>query len=284
MGAADLLALLIEYLTSALAQRERAGQPAPRAPGNLGQAPWRTAPAPTSWPSGGGSSSGGTSGGNAPTGSAAGSGATSGGTGGTSGAVPTAGGPSGLPPGQGLEGLRIQVIGDSLMVGAGGSTRGALEGAGAESVSVDAEVGRAITGSGDGKHMSPAEIRQTAEASGANVVVLELGSNHADYARFIPETMNELSKLQPPPTVVWVNTQTQRPAGAAYDASYYAQNAEINRVLAEEAARRPNLIVADWSQIAGGPGINAGDGLHLTAAGNDAMAKLILETIAGARP
>lgn len=188
-----------------------------------------------------------------------------------------------LPPGQNLEGLRIQVIGDSLSVGAQSKIQGALNSAGAANVSVDAQSGRSISANGAGNSLSPRQIRQRAEASGANVVVVELGSNHADYARFIPETMNELSRIQPPPLVVWVNTQTQRPQSSAYGQQYFDQNAEINRIIAGEAATRPNVVVADWASIAGGAGINGGDGLHLTAAGNDAMANLVLQTIAQSR-
>jgi hypothetical protein len=188
-----------------------------------------------------------------------------------------------LPPGQNLEGLKIQVLGDSLSVGAQSKMESALSGAGAAGVGVDAQSGRSISANGGGNSLSPAQIRERAEASGANVVVVELGSNHADYARFIPETMNELSKIQPPPLVVWVNTQTQRPANSQYGQQYYDQNASINEIIAREAANRPNVVIADWSAIAGGPGINGGDGLHLTQQGNDAMANLILQTIADAR-
>jgi hypothetical protein len=197
--------------------------------------------------------------------------------------APAPGAPPTRPGAPGVAGQRVLVLGDSLMVGARDATTRALEGAGAAGVTVDAQVGRAMNASGAGKHLSPAEIRQQVEASGATRVVIELGSNHADYARFVPETMNELAKLVPPPEVVWVNTQTQRPQGSAYPQSYYDQNARINEVLAREAARHPNLRIADWSSIAGRPGINAGDGLHLTAAGSRELAALILATLQGGR-
>lgn len=180
-----------------------------------------------------------------------------------------------------LDGMRIQVFGDSLMVGAQGATRQALLGAGASQVAIDAIGGRALSQSGAGKNLSPNEIRQQVQASGANVVVLELGSNHADYARLVPETMQALSTLRPPPKVVWVNTQTQKPAKSAYGDRYFQENARINQVIQEAAGRYPNLEVADWSALAGRPGINGGDGLHLTGRGNEAMAQLILETLRG---
>lgn len=180
-----------------------------------------------------------------------------------------------------LDGMRVQVFGDSLMVGAQNATRQALLGAGASQVAIDAIGGRALSRSGAGKNLSPNEIRQQVQASGANVVVLELGSNHADYARLVPETMQALSTLRPPPKVVWVNTQTQKPAKSAYGDRYFQENARINQVIQEAAARYPNLEVADWSALAGRPGINGGDGLHLTGRGNEAMAQLILEALRG---
>ncbi|MBK6685461.1 MAG: hypothetical protein IPG45_13400 [Deltaproteobacteria bacterium] len=178
-----------------------------------------------------------------------------------------------------LDGMRVQVFGDSLMVGAQTATRRALLDAGASQVAIDAIGGRALSQSGSGKNLSPNEIRQQVQASGANVVVLELGSNHADYARLVPETMQALSTLRPPPKVVWVNTQTQKPAKSAYGDRYFQENARINQVIQEAAARYPNLEVADWSALAGRPGINGGDGLHLTGRGNEVMAQLILESL-----
>ncbi len=258
LTAAALIGLLIDYLANDMHQRDNAQ---PRHVGQLPPQRFSGGATPTSWGSGGAPS-----GGSGPAPSA-----------------PTAAPAANLPPGEGLQGLDVQVIGDSLMVGAKGDTEAALRGAGADSVSIDAAGGRAINGSGSGHHVSPAEIRAMAEASGADVLVLELGSNHNDYERFVPETMDALATLNPPPTVVWVNTQTQRPGNSSYGQSYYDGNAAINDVIAREAAARPNMFVADWSSIAGGPGINGGDGLHLSGAGNDAMARLILDTIVAAR-
>lgn len=260
LTAAALIGLLIDYLASDMHRQDATP------PRHVGQLPNRSfsGGTPTSWSSG----------------------TPSGGGGGGPSAAPAAAPAApaaNLPPGEGLEGLNVQVIGDSLMVGAQGDTEAALRGAGAESVSIDAAGGRAINASGSDHHVSPAEIRAMAEASGADVLVLELGSNHNDYERFVPETMDALATLNPPPTVVWVNTQTQRPGNASYGQSYYDGNAAINDVIAREAAARPNMFVADWSAIAGGPGINGGDGLHLSGAGNDAMARLILDTIVAAR-
>ncbi|MEQ9499135.1 MAG: hypothetical protein RIT81_19795 [Deltaproteobacteria bacterium] len=253
LATAALVSLLIDYLSNDMHQQDAA----PRQAGQLPGASFANGPQPTSWGSGG-----------APAPTTA-----------PSAAPITA---SNLPPGQGLENLDVHVIGDSLMVGARGQTEAALRGAGAADVTIDAAGGRAINGSGAGHHVSPAEIRQMAEQSGADVLVLELGSNHNDYARFVPETMDQLATLNPPPTVVWVNTQTQRPNGASYGQSYYDGNAAINDVIAQQAARRPNMFVADWSQIAGA-NTDGGDGLHLSGAGNDAMAQLIRDTIAAAR-
>lgn len=266
LSAADMMAMLIDYLINHRPEETRSP---PRDLGRLRPSGSRAPVIRGSGPSWTGNPGGSFSSGSSPAPASTGSPAVT--------ATPE------LPPGEGLDGLKIKVIGDSLMEGAQGSTRDALTRAGAGSVDIDASGGRAINGSGAGHHMSPTEIRQEVEASGANVVVLELGSNHSNYAQLVPETMNELSKIEPPPQVVWVNTQTQRPSVSSYGQDYFDQNAAINQVLAAEAAKRPNMVIADWSQIAGQPGINAGDGLHLTSRGNDQMAKLILDSIASLR-
>lgn len=209
------------------------------------------------------------------------------GTGASANATPSGGATSSATttpaaPPVGIAGRRVQVFGDSLMVGAQGATREALLGAGAAQVSIDAIGGRALSKSGQGKHLSPEEIRRQVLASGAEVVVLELGSNHADYGRLIPATMEALSTLRPPPQVVWVNTQTRRPGRSSYGDAYYRENGQINAIIAQAAARYPNLRVADWANVAGGPGINGADGLHLTAKGNQAMAQVILQSLLGA--
>ena len=266
-SSADLVAMLIDYLTTKESEQRTRPQSfnSFRPSGNSGTPSIRSVG--NSWSGGGGGGGGG-------------GGSSSSGSTGTSTPVTTR---AQLPPGENLNGLKIQIIGDSLMEGAKGKTADALRGNGAASVDVDSSVGRSITSSGAGNNMSPAEIRQKVEQSGANVVVLELGTNPSDYARQIPETMNELSKIQPPPLVVWVNTQSQSSGHGSYGQDYFNGNAATNQILAEEAKKRPNMVIADWSSIGGGSGINAGDGLHLTDAGSQAMADLILQTIAGAR-
>ena len=48
--------------------------------------------------------------------------------------------------------------------------------------------------------------------------------------------------------------------------------------------RHPNVVVADWAAISGGPGFTYKDGLHLQPAGAAAMAQLVASAVAPLRP
>ena len=55
----------------------------------------------------------------------------------------------------------------------------------------------------------------------------------------------------------------------------------FNATLRAEAAKRPNVHVADWAPlVTATPGYTGADGLHHTSAGNTAFATLLTETIA----
>lgn len=182
--------------------------------------------------------------------------------------------------GAGLSGRRVLVLGDSLMVGAQGALRSRLQAAGAH-VEVDAASGRRLDAQGPGHHLSPQEIAARARASGANIVVLELGTNPGAYERLVPETMAALAGLRPAPRVVWVDTQARSSGKGSYGSDYFAGNARTNEAIARTAARYPNMTVAKWSAVAGHGSLHAGDGLHLSAAGNSALVDVIARTLGG---
>ena len=55
----------------------------------------------------------------------------------------------------------------------------------------------------------------------------------------------------------------------------------MNLQLVAATARWPNLVIADWSgRATPNPGLVYGDGLHLTPAGQAAMAELVAEQVA----
>jgi lysophospholipase L1-like esterase len=104
--------------------------------------------------------------------------------------------------------------------------------------------------------------------------VVELGTNdvtavgnNATAIRTLIETM--LDAIGPGHRIVWVNI---------HKGNQLAASATFNRVLAEIASERTDLVVADWAAIATTPGYLLSDGIHLTTAGQAAFASLITRT------
>jgi lysophospholipase L1-like esterase len=104
--------------------------------------------------------------------------------------------------------------------------------------------------------------------------VVELGTNdvaavgnNATAIRMQIEAM--LGAIGPGHRIVWVNI---------HRGDQLAASATFNRVLAEIASERTDLVVANWAAIATTPGYLLSDGIHLTTAGQTAFASLITRT------
>jgi lysophospholipase L1-like esterase len=150
--------------------------------------------------------------------------------------------------------LRLSMFGDSVMLGARDQLLGRFPDA---SVTVDAVENRSLLGA--------VSVLQAAAPLG-DVVVLDLGYNDADdpagFRQRIDAAMAVLSAV---PKVIWLNQR-----------EFKAGRAGMNAELAAATARYGNLDVVDWNaEVTAHPEDVYGDGIHLTPAGQSAMAGLV---------
>lgn len=151
---------------------------------------------------------------------------------------------------------RVLAIGDSVLLGAASQLTADLPG---REVVVDAEVSRS-TG-------TAAAVARTYDTDW-DVVVLFVGHNDgASPGVYQPPYRSMLDRFALVARVVVVTVHEVRP--------YYPG---VNAFLRAEAAARPNVRIADWNAAAG-PGTTASDGLHLTAAGRVALARLLADQV-----
>lgn len=169
-------------------------------------------------------------------------------------AAPLASPASAAPPPPGVD-PRIVVIGDSVILGARDAVIGRLAG---WQVTFEASVSLSTAG-------AVSVIDRHRGALGA-ITVIALGNNDGANPAILAARVDAVMGALPgAPVVVWVNLRTFRE---------WVPTA--NTVLAEAAARWPNLEIADWNAISNPrPDWVAGDGLHLGAAGAAAIAELV---------
>jgi len=162
------------------------------------------------------------------------------------------------PPPPGVD-PRVYVIGDSVMLGAHDALVAELAG---WSVTVWAEEGLSTLGA--------ASIVSASHAVIGDVVVVALGNNDAgDPTTFGQRIDGVMQAIGTVPRVIWVNLRNFASWVPAMDQQL---------VLAQ--SRWPNLQIADWNSVASpNPGFVYGDGLHLTPAGQTAMAQLVGQQI-----
>jgi lysophospholipase L1-like esterase len=152
-------------------------------------------------------------------------------------------------------GLRISVYGDSVLLGAAPALGAALAG---NDVSIDAREDVSLLGS--------LGALSAARPGIGDVVVLDLGYNDGpDPAAWQDRIDQALATLDGVPLVIWLGQ-------SAWTDGRTAMNAQL---VAAQAAH-PNLQVVDWAGVvAAHPEYVYGDGVHLTPAGQQAMADLV---------
>jgi lysophospholipase L1-like esterase len=148
----------------------------------------------------------------------------------------------------------MSMFGDSVMLGARDQLLGRFPDA---SVTVDAVENRSLLGA--------VSVLQAAQPLG-DVVVLDLGYNDADDpAGFRQRIDNAMAVLSAVPKVIWLNQR-----------EFKAGRAGMNAELVAATARYGNLDVVDWNaEVTAHPEDVYGDGIHLTPAGQNAMAGLV---------
>jgi hypothetical protein len=151
--------------------------------------------------------------------------------------------------------LRVSMYGDSVMLGARDQLLAQFAG---HDVSVDAVEDRSLLGS--------IGILRAAGPALGDVVVLDLGYNDGDDpATFRGRIDDAMSALTGVRRVLWLNQREWR-----------AGRAGMNAELVAAVSRYPNLEVLDWNaEVVAHPDAVYGDGIHLTPAGQSAMATLV---------
>lgn len=152
-----------------------------------------------------------------------------------------------LPP------LSVTMVGDSVLLGASPSILAVQP-----DYVIDAKVGRQLVQAGS--------VLDSLEAQGLlrQTVVMELGTNGAFSVEKGQELVNRLGNGR---TIYWV-TVYGRELGWQE-----ASNATIRQL----AAQNENVHIIDWSQaVSEHPEWLCGDGIHLSAAGRDAYANIVL--------
>lgn len=153
----------------------------------------------------------------------------------------------------------VYVVGDSVLLGAREELPAALPG---RTVVVDAVGSRRLPDAIGLLRTRRAEV-------GDGVVVIDLGNNHVPeegaFADHIDAAMQALDGVR---RVVWVTLAERWPS-----------RVELNAAIRDAPDRWPNAVVADWAPIAAADPALLDDGLHLTPAGAEALARLIAETV-----
>jgi hypothetical protein len=151
--------------------------------------------------------------------------------------------------------LRVSMIGDSVMLGAREQLLAQFAGL---PVTVDAVEDRSVLGA--------IGMFQSAGAALGDVVVLDLGYNDSDDPAVFRERIDgAMAALAGVKRVLWLNQHEFRPGRAG-----------MNAELSAAASRYPNLEVVDWNaEVAAHPEDVYGDAIHLTPAGQAAMASLV---------
>jgi GDSL-like lipase/acylhydrolase family protein len=167
----------------------------------------------------------------------------------------------------------VALVGDSLSFQATAAETAELRAAGWK-VTIDAEPGRRIAyDANPGPSSGITAVRKLrADGFDPHTWIIELGTNEMwTAAGRDPKAMRALiekmlHEIGPGHRVVWVNIHFgTAPEGTAV----------FNRVLAQVAGERPDLIVANWADRAVTPGYLVHDQIHLTPAGIAAMGQVV---------
>lgn len=164
--------------------------------------------------------------------------------------------------GTSMSGRRVVAVGDSLLESVSQALSNRLAPA---EIEIDAEQSRPVEGG-----VSP--LRDLVDGD-ADIVVVALGTNNVnpgfEFEGYVEAVADEAAGAA---CVIWVNVQEFRPGLET-----------VNDVIHEVAAER-GFDVVEWSQVAGESELHAGDGYHLSPAGQSAYADLIADGVRDCPP
>jgi hypothetical protein len=186
--------------------------------------------------------------------------------------------PSTAPPTTTPVDRSLALVGDSLSAQALAQQTAQLHRAGWEPVVINALAGRRILPDDD-SHPTFSGIAAIGEIRAANddphTWVVELGTNdvavtHNDAPAMRARIAAMLNAIGPGHRIVWVNVHN------GFDVP---SSTTFNRVLAEVAAARDDMVVANWAAEATHPGNLVYDQVHLTPTGTVTFAELITAAV-----
>jgi hypothetical protein len=161
-----------------------------------------------------------------------------------------------VPIAERVTGNKLLMVGDSIFAGA--ASRYGNEACNTLvpldwQVDVEAESGRAID-------FGERVVRQMVP-QGWDVIVFFLGTNYGGnevgYREYLVKALDHIG----PDTPVVLLTTTV----------YAAKQEEVNTIIREEAASRPNITVLEWAELSKAPGNLSGDGYHPSPQGRQTM-------------
>ncbi len=162
----------------------------------------------------------------------------------------------------------VFIVGDSISAGLRDSNK--LNLPVGWNVSFSAQVGRPLSPTG----LSEIKNNATVRDPNTKAVVIELGTNDPDsISSHLSEAVDAVHSLNAQAKVYWVNLAAHAPS--RYDAPFAA----ANQIIQGQAGAK-NYQVIDWAAIAS-PFLGAGD-VHVNDdSGNEALAKLITDSVTG---
>ena len=171
-------------------------------------------------------------------------------------------------------GRSVLLVGDSVMAALSSHYTDAAQaiiGADGWTVTMDARVCRKSTTLGclHGSPTSALEVLRTRQNRQSTIVVIMVGHNDDRGTMFREKVSAILDEVRDAPQVFWIS---MREVSKSYVAA--------NRVITEEAARRPNVWVIPWAEASRQQySWMARDGTHLTATGAKHMAFVIRQSL-----
>jgi len=164
--------------------------------------------------------------------------------------------------GASMSGRRVVAVGDSLLASVEQGLSNRLAPA---EIEIDAEQSRPVEG-------GLSAVRDLVDDD-ADIVVVALGTNNVnpgfEFEGYVEELADEVAAAA---CVLWVDVQEFRPGLV-----------RVNEIIHDVAAQR-GFTVVEWSDVAGESELHAGDGYHLSPAGQAAYADLIADGVRGCPP
>ncbi len=159
---------------------------------------------------------------------------------------------------------RLFLVGDSVLEASAPTIEAMLP---SWDVTADTRIGRRVP--------EGAEVIEERRDEIGDVAVIVLGHNYSLGEGFAGQYSRIMRQLWSLDRVVWVTVAEWSPG-----------QREVNALIRQNAQIWPNVVVADWAQLAAAnPGYLARDGVHLTGAGVVALADLAARAVgSGPRP